>query len=246
MQRFRYLLGKGAMEGLDRLILHGLLPFPGRFPAGVHFEHDLGRFLGKPPATILDAGANVGQTALRFNRFFPGAKIYSFEPVGDTFRILAERCANRQTIECIHAALGDAVGNILIALNADSELNSLLGRADPDSVRRGEGEYVSQLPLDEFAKERGIECIDFLKTDTEGYELHVLQGAARMLSAGAIRAVFAECGFMHGDERKVHFADLDRHLSANGFRFSGLYQAYRWGPAKQWVAFANGLWLRTE
>jgi FkbM family methyltransferase len=234
------------MQTLDILILNKLVPFPGRFPAGVHFERDFRRFIGKAPTTVIDAGANVGQTALRFSRFFPEATIYSFEPVKDTFRQLVERCASSRNIECIHAALGEGAAEILISLNANSELNSLLDEVDCQAPDTGDHERVSVQRLDEFARERGIECIDLLKMDTEGYEIHVLRGAARMLADGAVRAVFAECGFLHGDKRKVHFADLDLHLSSNGFRFSGLYQAYRWGSAKQWVAFANGLWLHVD
>ncbi len=36
--------------------------------------------------TILDVGANVGQSIERFRRYLPNAEIYSFEPNPNTFK----------------------------------------------------------------------------------------------------------------------------------------------------------------
>src|SRR4051812_5012592 len=46
------------------------------------------------PATILDAGANVGYAALWFNRKFPNAKIISLEPENSNFEILLKNTRN--------------------------------------------------------------------------------------------------------------------------------------------------------
>ena len=37
-------------------------------------------------SVIFDIGANIGQTALKFSEHFADAQIFSFEPVGDTFK----------------------------------------------------------------------------------------------------------------------------------------------------------------
>ena len=46
--------------------------------------------------------------------------------------------------------------------------------------------------LDTFVEQHGIKNIDFLKIDTEGFELEVLQGAKQLLSEGKIGTVIFE------------------------------------------------------
>jgi FkbM family methyltransferase len=55
-----------------------------------------------------------------------------------------------------------------------------------------QGEPVPNLVLDEYIKERGIECISFMKVDVEGWELHAVEGAKRSLSSGRVSAGFIE------------------------------------------------------
>ncbi len=59
-----------------------------------------------------------------------------------------------------------------------------------------------QVPLetiDHFCEQRGIEKIDYLKIDTEGAELRVLQGAERMLREHKITALQFEYGEAYYD-----------------------------------------------
>ncbi len=52
---------------------------------------------------------------------------------------------------------------------------------------RGEERYdVPQITLDDFTRDRGIDSVDFLKVDAEGHDLHVLEGASRLLSSSQI------------------------------------------------------------
>lgn len=239
--RLRYGLGKSAVMTLDYLLAHRLFPFAARFPVGVRFCHDLSRFLGDGPTMIIDVGANVGQSALAFSAYWPQATIHSFEPVLATFSELTQRCISRPRIYCHQCALGDSPGEIRIKLHENSELNSLL--AESDSSVAGTSELVKVRRLDEFASRHGLGHIDLLKIDAEGFELHILDGAATLLRERKVRAVYAECRFLRNHTRQVLFEELDRQLTGWGFLFSGFYQMYRWGPAKRFAAFADGLWL---
>jgi hypothetical protein len=51
---------------------------------------------------------------------------------------------------------------------------------------------VESRTLDSFCDEQGVDRIDFLKIDVEGYERHVLAGAARLLDEGAISVLSFE------------------------------------------------------
>jgi hypothetical protein len=82
MQSLKTLLKQLTFQAYQKLSPEG-------FPSGLSLAYDLKRILGDVPVnTIFDVGANIGQTALYFNKHFPGADIYSFEPVKATFNTL--------------------------------------------------------------------------------------------------------------------------------------------------------------
>ena len=57
---------------------------------GVEDVLDIRRFIA-PDEVLLDVGANIGQTAIRFRAAFPRARIVSIEPVAATFNQLVAR-----------------------------------------------------------------------------------------------------------------------------------------------------------
>jgi tRNA1(Val) A37 N6-methylase TrmN6 len=82
MQSFKNQIKQLAFQTYQQLSPEG-------FPSGLDLAYDLKRILdGNQLQTVFDVGANVGQTALYFNKHFPNANIYSFEPVKGTFGTL--------------------------------------------------------------------------------------------------------------------------------------------------------------
>ena len=238
--KLRYWLGRSAFGTLDLAV--SVKSLPARFPNGLHLEYDLQRFLPAPVTTIIDGGANVGKTALRFARYFNAATVHAFEPVSTTFEILEKSVKAHPRIACRKLALGDQAAELRISLSDNSELNSLLNPAAAPGAANSETVHVVR--LDEYAEAQGLTRIDVLKLDLEGYELAALRGAGRLFERGVIQAVYSECGFVSNDRLKTSFGDLNETIQAHGFRFAGFYQTYRWGPHKCWVLFSNGLWLR--
>ena len=76
----------------------------------------------------------------------------------------------------------------------------------------------------DFAKQEGIEHIDLLKIDTEGFEMPVLRGAVELLDAQAVSAVICETGFMRANTRNTYFGDINDFLEAKGFALFGIYE----------------------
>jgi FkbM family methyltransferase len=188
-------------------------------PFGTYWEDDVWALSdGRSNLTCVDVGANIGQTAQKLVTRFPGASIYSFEPVPATFAQLKLNTASFPGIECFNFALGESAGEALITTDRKGQ-NSLL------SGVTSEGKTTVQIrTLDDFCSENRIDHIDLLKIDTEGFETSVLRGGRRMLSEGRIDFVVAECDFIprpdepHGDFFEIH--DL---LSQGGFRVVGFY-----------------------
>jgi FkbM family methyltransferase len=187
---------------------------------GVDVEVDLARLTATEPLqTIFDVGGNFGQSALRFSRAFPRARILTFEPVPESFRKLEAKIAGRGGIEAFNHGFGDVPGAFEIQIQPNAGGNTLIGSKSPlGSVE------IRLETIDAFAAENAIESIDLLKIDVEGYELQVLKGAAGLLARGAVRHVYGECVFApdpvfpHTD-----FFELHRVLAGLGFCFVASY-----------------------
>ncbi len=187
---------------------------------GVDVDTDLRRFTAYDPLTcIFDVGGNFGQTALRFAEEFPDASILTFEPVPDSFRRLREAVGDHPRIKAFNLALSDAPGTVAMSLTASAGSNSL-----QSSAATLETINVTVDTIDAVVAENNIGTIDLLKIDVEGFELQVLQGAAKTLRQSKIRYVYAEC-VLPKDTIAPHtsFFDLHEWLSGHGFSFVSYY-----------------------
>src|SRR6266481_3849718 len=114
-----------------------------------------------------DVGGNIGQTVGNLREVFPHARIISFEPVPATFAELRANTRHDGNVQCVQAALGDSPGKALMTadpLNGQNTLNTL---AHPDAPTVS----VPVMVLDDYCVDEGIDRIDLLKIDTEGYEM---------------------------------------------------------------------------
>src|SRR5213078_2917150 len=66
---------------------------------GVDVELDLARLsAGQAIATVFDVGGNFGQSALRFAAAFPKARVFTFEPVADSYQRLQRAASGNDRI----------------------------------------------------------------------------------------------------------------------------------------------------
>ncbi len=107
-------------------------------------------------------------------------------------------------------------------LHDDSKFNSLV-----ESHASGTGgtavEWVDVRQLDQTCRALKLDRIDLLKTDTEGYDLEVLQGASRLLAEQRITLVLAEVSFAGDTSRHTPFPPLQGLLQDYGFDLVGFY-----------------------
>ncbi|MCW2283835.1 FkbM family methyltransferase [Rhodoblastus acidophilus] len=182
--------------------------------------------------------SNVGQTAWGLTKYFKLSPIYSFEPVSQSFAMLEDRYGQR--VKCFRLAFGCERAELAIQLHADSELNSF--KPTRESARQTGQEIVKVRTLDDFCTEHDIREIAVLKMDVQGWEDRVLEGARDLIGRRAIRFIFAEVGFRSRDTDMQDFAALNAMMDSLGFEFCGLYEPFRWGPAKLYCGFANALY----
>ncbi len=135
--------------------------------------------LVKKGDVIVDIGANLGYYTLNFSRWTgPSGKVYAIEPIGVYNNVLRRAAKRRKNIVYLPYALGGEEGKVtLVTSPGVGYLRTGLPHIyDP----KNDGEIAAQ----EFAFEAqmkrpedllcGLERIDLIKCDIEGFELTVL------------------------------------------------------------------------
>lgn len=216
-------------------------------PRGVRLDLDLARFRALADfRTVVDIGANQGQTAARFLACFPHARILSFEPVPATFRRLEAGYGRHPRITCENLAASDANGEVqmLVGAEADSFVSRIVDASAPeDAVWHREA--VRAVRLDDYLQEKNIAQTDLLKTDTEGHDLSVLQGCGALLDGRRISFVLCEVGFSAANTGNSHLATIGDYLKAHDYRFFALYPPSGWTPSLE-MAYADALFVSRE
>jgi FkbM family methyltransferase len=225
VQRIRLAAQKIAKAGFASLGVHVRYAF--QYPSSID-RKVLARHIPDTRAVscIFDVGANIGQSSLSFARDFPQARIYAFEPFASIFARLETSVAGEARIVPRQRALGSVAKNVRVAFDGDStsQTNRIAPLTDDARAERSPTEEIHVETLDDFCSANAVERIDILKTDTEGYDVEVLRGAARMLTQGRIQIVITEAGFV-GDQHHTPFSESYALLQSNGFQIAGVYEA---------------------
>jgi FkbM family methyltransferase len=169
-----------------------------------------------PIKVIFDVGANVGKVAVAFAAEFPEAVIYSFEPVSTTFQEHRRTTSHLRNVRAIQMAIGRQECQVRMTVAADSQLCRM------DTGEGGVTEIVKMSSVDAFCAIHGIDTIDILKTDTEGHELEVFEGANNALSR--IRFVLVEFGTVADDPNHVSFERIYADLLCRGFVLASIFE----------------------
>ncbi|OKH25811.1 FkbM family methyltransferase [Chroogloeocystis siderophila] len=189
---------------------------------------------------IFDVGANIGQTAIKFAQSFPKAKIFSFEPVAATFKQLRENTQKNSSISCFQIGLGAASGKYEIFLKSNSQCNSFVFDSN-SSISNSE--KVAVKTVKEFYQENNIQKIDILKTDNEGFDLQVIQGAEALLKKARVLLILSEVSFNPSDTLHTNFFKLKSYLENFNFEFLG---SYDFGYSKKGgLKYCNALFQNT-
>lgn len=126
----------------------------------------------RPNATVIDVGANIGQFNFFCKNYLKVRKIYSFEPLKNTFIILKK---NTQNKNIYNAAISDKK-KIKFFIPETTLMASSLQTESTVAEEIVEG---IRLPdLNDILREKSI---DLLKIDTEGSELTVLKTSKAIL-----------------------------------------------------------------
>ena len=131
--------------------------------------------------TMIDVGANAGWYSINFAKAFPNSRIYSFEPIPNTYSLLLLNIdLNGLTnISTIQSGVSDHEG--MATFYYDKQVLANASLANVTEKEDIEELDVPLISLDKYCREKSIEA-DVLKVDVEGAELFVFKGARQLLS----------------------------------------------------------------
>jgi FkbM family methyltransferase len=170
--------------------------------------------------TIFDVGANLGLYSTLVSEFFFSGERHLFEPNPLCFEKLKEIFVGDENLKMNNIALGAESGTAELFVDSQNETT---GHASLEKEAIGLHGYekliskeVKVSTLDEYCKKHKIGKIDFLKIDTEGFELEVLKGGGDLLTNGAIKIIQFEFNEMN-IARRVFMNDFYKLLPSYDF-----------------------------
>lgn len=128
---------------------------------------------------VFDVGANLGNHTLFWAKKLNTDVIYSFEPYIPNFERLLHNVQNNllDNVYPINKAIGKKEGYTCVKEFHEDNY----GGTTLNEEIQSEGE-IEVITIDSFVKGKKIESVDFIKIDTEGYEVSVLDGAQKTIS----------------------------------------------------------------
>lgn len=173
-----------------------------------------------------DIGANTGDYSDRLVAL-TDSKVHAFEPVAATFRRLCASANVQAELIIPHqCALGESDGEASILVNPDYDKTASIveGAVELVPTERDDAKYretVIVRSADSFCAEYGIDRLDFVKIDCEGYEREVLLGMQASLAE--LKPKFVQFEF-----NNAHL--LRRHLLSSLIDLLPGYRVFRLLP----------------
>jgi len=231
--------------GLVRAVVRNLyrfFPFLRRTPQGLHGTNPpeeidvVYRVLRADDrrGTMIDVGAHYGGSLAPFAR--SGWQVYAFEPDAKNRERLERGYGGMSNVKIDPRGIADEPG-VARPLYRSGESSGISGLSafHPTHVQ---SETVEVTTLRLFMESQGLEEVDFLKIDTEGFDLFVLKG----FPWGKTEPRLILCEF---EDRKTlplgyGFHDMTRFLEERGYRLiiSEWHPIQRYGTPHDWRRFA--------
>jgi FkbM family methyltransferase len=195
-------------EGLALLSMPNNISSMQAYVAG-DFENKLHRFIAgrlKRKSTFCDVGANIGRYTVQAAQLVgPEGKVVAFEAHPYIFGFLSRnvKAHGLTNVIAINAAVGAEAATVSLNFQAGDA-----GSTHVSSAKFRDRLTVEQVTLDEILGSLGIEHIDYLKVDVEGFELFVLKGAHRLINKNPNIIVQTEIDLRHLERFGVSVADI--------------------------------------
>lgn len=133
-------------------------------------------------SVIFDIGANLGWYTLNIKKYMPKSKVYSFEPIEETYYKLKENLELNQIENENTFNFGFYNKNKKIEFFYDvigSGASSIANLRELETTKKIQ---CNVKKMDDFIIENNIKRLDFIKCDVEGAELFVYEGGINAIN----------------------------------------------------------------
>jgi FkbM family methyltransferase len=149
------------------------------------FEPDLAQLFKavvKPGGVAIDVGANIGFTAILLGQI--ASRVIAYEVAPSTFPFLEQNIARsgHDTIEVLPVGLGAVAGAAELTSTPGNRSGTFIADHETADRRYHTSEQAEIRTLDAEVERLGLDAVDFLKIDVEGFEMFVIQGGRATLS----------------------------------------------------------------
>lgn len=186
---------------------------------------------------ILEAGAFDGYDSYQMSLYWPQGVIHAFEPIPELYKKLVRLKMPYNNVTFYPVALGDHIGKATMYLSThttDSCENFASSSLLEPKEHLTYAPYILfndtiQVPLttlDAWAEKHGVDHIDFMWLDMQGYELPALMSGLTLLAT--TRVIVLEVEFVEAYKGQYLFDDVKLFLEKHGFKFMGLVANYGW------------------
>ena len=199
--------------------------------------------------TVMDVGANIGQSARMFHNILPNAFIYSFEPLRDCFLQLRSNMADVSNFKAFNIALSNKDGKQDIWRNEFSPSSSFLKmrklcKKNYPFTSHETIETVEVKTLDSIVNELELKDNILLRIDVQGFEDKVLRGGMNTLSR--VKVIIIETSFYELYEGQPLFPDIYDFLRKNGFVYSGNWKEEMKSPIDGATLQADSIFIKNS
>jgi FkbM family methyltransferase len=166
----------------------------------------------------LDIGGNIGAYAkkcieiahdeLKNER---NLKWISFEPAPITFEMCKQTLSPFKDAEVVQVAASNTIGHAKFKVASAKYIGTNRLLADHEDITNETDSNsidVTVTTLDQFIQERGIDHVDFLKIDAEGFDLEVIKGAIESIKKNMIEHIQFEYGFSTNPHFLKEYTDI--------------------------------------
>jgi FkbM family methyltransferase len=168
----------------------------------------------KPGMTVVDVGANLGLYSLAIAKLVgESGRVYSFEPSPSLYCAAArniERNNRGRIIRLENVGLGSKTGTATLDLGVFNSGNNRL-------VESSQHATAVQVPITRLDDILPDLTVDWIKIDSQGWEIEVLRGMKETLRRNRSVCLYFEywpAGLRHSGEDPASLTDI---LQANGF-----------------------------
>lgn len=185
-----------------------------------------------PFKSIIDIGANLGQSAKEYRTVFPEAHVYCFEPIPDVYQSLSAWASTQNgMVTTFNLALGEQTTTSQINLHTNHSSSSSILSATEKNLElfpfiSNQNRFDIQIErLDDIFAEIEWQPDLLVKIDVQGFEDQVILGGVQTLQSAA--ACIVEVNIADLYEGQPTFKTILERFYDLGFQYGGnIAQSY--------------------